>query len=291
LKFYKDLFNPKIREVQQGSYITIGTFDGVHRGHQQLISTVAREGEKNNCTTIVITFDPLPKVFFGNKESDSIRLTSSQTRAERIALLGVDLLIEYTFDQSFSTMSADDFITTILAGLNPKKIFIGKDFRFGYKGLGDYEFLKRKGMKLGFDTEVLEFIHLNNERISSTRVRHAIKSGDITLAAELMGKRHEMNGRIVQGINDFTVFFVPNCDVMLPPAGEYMITIKNDYNEYFTKAVILDTNKSIEITLDKVMIHHFSKDNVILHFVDSVTAIETTHASKNEGWGKKTGVI
>jgi riboflavin kinase/FMN adenylyltransferase len=275
LKFYKDLFNPKIREVEQGSYITIGTFDGVHRGHQQLISTVAREGKKNNCTTIAITFDPLPKVFLGKKESDYIRLTSPQTRAERIALLGVDLLIEYTFDQSFSKMSADDFITTILVGLNPKKIFIGKDFRFGYKGSGDYEFLKREGMKFGFETEVLEFIDLNNERISSTRVRNAIKSGDITLATELMGKQHEMSGRIVQGINDFTVFFVPNCDVMLPPAGEYMVTIENDNSKHFTKAVILNTNKSIEITLDKLMIHHFSKGNVILHFVEPVTAIKT----------------
>lgn len=275
MKFYKDLFNPKIREVEQGSYITIGTFDGVHRGHQQLISTVAREGKKNNCTTIAITFDPLPKVFLGKKESDYIRLTSPQTRAERIALLGVDLLIEYTFDQSFSKMSADDFITTILVGLNPKKIFIGKDFRFGYKGSGDYEFLKREGMKFGFETEVLEFIDLNNERISSTRVRNAIKSGDITLATELMGKQHEMSGRIVQGINDFTVFFVPNCDVMLPPAGEYMVTIENDNSKHFTKAVILNTNKSIEITLDKLMIHHFSKGNVILHFVEPVTAIKT----------------
>ncbi|WP_211237024.1 FAD synthetase family protein [Aneurinibacillus terranovensis] len=275
LKFYKNLFHPKISEVERGSYITIGTFDGVHKGHQQLISTVAREGKKNNCTTIAVTFDPLPKVFFGNTESQSIRLTSSYTRAERIALLGMDMLIEYTFDQNFSRLSADDFIDKILVGLNPKKLFIGKDFKFGYKGSGDFAFLKQAGMKFRFETERLEFINLDNERISSTRVRNAIRNRDVKLATQLMGKQHEISGRIIRMMNNVKVFFVPDGDVMLPPPGEYKVSIGSYNNKHFTKARILDTTKFIEVTLDKAMSSSFFKDKVILGFLDSVTAITT----------------
>lgn len=190
LIFYKDLFDPNITGLDRGSYITIGSFDGVHKGHQQLISTVVREGKKNNCNTVVVTFDPLPKEFFGPQKSSFIRLTSSYTRAERIAWLGVDYILEYTFDQRFSCISAEDFINKILVGLNTKKIYIGKDFRFGYKGIGDCEFLKRKGMEFGFETQVLDLVRAGNERISSTRVRNAMKNGDKKLAIELMGEIH-----------------------------------------------------------------------------------------------------
>jgi len=274
LRYYKDLFNPKISELEHGSYITIGTFDGVHKGHQQLISNVVREGKKNNCTTIAITFDPLPKVFFGNKDSQSIRLTSPYTRAERIAELGVDILIEYTFNQSFSRISADDFINKILVGLNPRKLFIGKDFRFGYKGSGDSAVLKQEGLRFGFETEIVDFIDLDNERISSTRVRHAIKNGDLKLATELMGKRHEIRGRIIRTMNDSRMFFVPNCDIILPPAGEYMGNMRNYNSEYSTKATILDANKYRAITLDQLMIKSYSMDNVILQFLESITTVK-----------------
>ncbi|MEE3956050.1 FAD synthetase family protein [Peribacillus frigoritolerans] len=274
LKYYKDLFNPKLSELEHGSYITIGTFDGVHKGHQRLISNVVREGKKNNYSTIAITFDPLPKTFFGNGGSESSRLTSPYTRAERIGANGIDILIEYTFNQSFSTISAADFINEILVGLNPKKIFIGEDFRFGYKGSGNSAVLKQAGLTFGFETKILKFIELGKERISSTRVRHAIKNGNLELATELMGKHHEISGKIVRKMNDFKVSFVPNYDIILPPAGEYMVDV-GDYNDkHSTKAIILNPNKSIDIILAKPMINSFSNDNVILRFLQSGTTIK-----------------
>ncbi|WP_047151289.1 FAD synthetase family protein [Aneurinibacillus tyrosinisolvens] len=272
-------------EVEHGSYITIGTFDGVHKGHQQLISTVIKEGKKENFPAIVITFDPLPKVFFDNAEPQFVRLTSSCTRAERVALLGADILIEYTFDQSFSKISADDFISKILMNLNPQKIFIGKDFKFGYKGLGDFAFLKQAGTKFGFETERLEFINLDSERISSTRVRNAVRHGDIELVTKLMGKQHEVSGRIIRMMNGIKVFLMPDRDIILPPAGEYKVSIGSHNNKYFTKARILDTNKFIEVTLEEGMNHHFFKENVILQFLEPVTAIkkEKTRLKEHKG--------
>jgi riboflavin kinase/FMN adenylyltransferase len=228
------------------------------------------EGKKNNCTTVVITFDPLPKSFFCDPDSPSMRLTSSYTRAERIALLGVDILIEYTFDQKFSEMSAADFICNILGGLNPKKLFIGKDFRFGYKGLGDSALLKLDGQKCGFETEILDFIDSKNERISSTRVRNTIKMGDLKLAAELMGKQHEISGRIVRGVDDLKVFFVPNYDLILPPPGDYIGNIETLNRNQFAMATIRDGNKFIEVVLDKLTISDVSRGNVTLNFWDSV---------------------
>jgi riboflavin kinase / FMN adenylyltransferase len=231
------------------------------------------EGKKRNCPTIVITFDPLPKSFFSHNDLQSSRITSPHTRAERIAALGVDILIEYTFDNNFSTISSDEFIHNVLLGLNPKKFFVGKDFRFGYKGSGNPEVLKQTGSRLGFETEIVEFTDLANERISSTRVRHAVNNGDLKLAYDLMGKKHELCGRIVRTMNDFKGLFVPDSALILPPVGEYWVNMKNSTNKYFTKAIILNTNKSIEIDLDNAMINSFSKDKVIVQFLQSVTTI------------------
>ncbi|SMQ81510.1 riboflavin kinase / FMN adenylyltransferase [Bacillus sp. OV166] len=272
LKYYKNLFNTYLKELEHGSYITIGSFDGVHKGHQQLISNIVMEGKKRNCPTIVITFDPLPKSFFSHNDLQSSRITSPHTRAERIAALGVDILIEYTFDYNFSTISSDDFIHNVLLGLNPKKFFVGKDFRFGYKGSGNPEVLKQTGSRLGFETEIVEFTDLGNERISSTRVRHAIHNGDLKLASDLMGKQHELCGRIVRTMNDFKGLFFPDSALILPPEGEYWVNINNS-NKYFTKAIILNTHKSVEIDLDKIRINSFSKDKVIVQFLQSVTTI------------------
>lgn len=280
VKYYKDLFNPKVAEIQQGSYITIGTFDGVHKGHQQLISDVVREAKKNSSPSIVITFDPLPKTFFGNADTQSIRLTCPTTRAERIAALGVDILLEYTFDHSFSKISANDFIKKILLGLNPKRLFIGEDFRFGYKGSGNPDVLKREGLRYGFETQIVKFMDLYNERISSTSVRHAIKNGDLKFVTELLGKKHEMSGRIARTLDDYEVLFLPDYDIILPPAGEYMVSIENSSKKYFTKATILAQNKSTLIILEIPMINSLSKDNVILKFIQS-NAIKTTEEMKS----------
>ncbi|MFB3159934.1 FAD synthetase family protein [Neobacillus sp. 179-J 1A1 HS] len=271
MKYYKNLFNPHLAELEHGSYITIGSFDGVHKGHQQLISSTVWEGQKNNYPTIVITFDPLPKTFFSNTELPSSLITSPHIRAERIAALGVDILIEYTFDNSFSTISSDDFVDSVLLGLNPKKFFVGKDFRFGYKGSGTPEVLKQTGARLGFETDIFEFTHLADERISSTRVRQAINNGDLKLASDLMGKQHEMCGRIVQRLNDYRGLFVPDAALILPPVGEYWVNLKNSTNKYFTKAIIFPTNQFIEINLDQAAINCFSKDKVTVEFLQSVS--------------------
>jgi riboflavin kinase/FMN adenylyltransferase len=281
VRFYRDLFDPKRVGLDRGSYITIGSFDGVHQGHQQLISSIVKEGANNNSPAIVITFDPLPKQFLGNPESKCIRLTSSRTRAERIASIGVDILLEYTFDQSFSEISADEFIDRILLNLNPKKILIGKDFRFGYKGSGDVTLLLRKGLEFGFETEVLDFVDLGQERISSTRVRKAIEHGNLTLASELMGNEHEIRGRIRKGINE-NAFFVPHSEVMLPPSGDYVVIIQNANKKHLTKAKILEANRSIEIDLDKLLVNPFIREEVVFHFAKS--AQEISEFKEEEEW-------
>jgi riboflavin kinase/FMN adenylyltransferase len=282
VRIYKDLFDPNLGGLEGGSYITIGSFDGVHQGHQQLISTVVREGRKHNCPTIVITFDPLPKEYFGHIESRSIRLSSSRTRAERIASIGVDVLLEYSFDQSFSEISADEFIDRIIKKLHPKTVFIGSDFKFGYKGLGDASFLKQKGSDCHFETEILEFVDLDQERISSSRVRNAIQDGELELASHLMGRDHEIRGRIIRGIQGNHVFFVPHSEVVIPPSGVYKVTLNNTNKKHVTKAKIVEANRSIEVDLDKQLVNLFSKDEVLFQFTHSVP--EISEFEEEQAW-------
>lgn len=236
MKFYRDLFNFETLASVQPTFITIGTFDGVHKGHQQLITKVVKEAKKNQGFSIAITFDPLPKMFFSNKP---IRLTSPQMRAERISSLGIDILIEYTFDEYFSKRSASDFMEKILLGCNPRKIWIGKDFRFGYKGTGDASLLKQAGLQNGFETEVVNFVHLKGERISSTRVRRAIACGDMGLAAELMGSDHAVGGWMKQTKKGHD-HLMSTEEVILPPTGFYDVNIRSRQQHVYSGPIGFD---------------------------------------------------
>ncbi|WP_019119064.1 FAD synthetase family protein [Brevibacillus massiliensis] len=272
MECYKDLYDGKLNGLESGTYIAIGTFDGVHKGHQELIRRVVKESKNNYGKSLVITFDPLPKEFFSSEPS--IRLTTSSIRAERIASLGVDILLEYTFNDQFSRIRANEFLTNILVPLNPKKIFIGRDFKFGYKGSGELSDLLQAGKRYGFEVELLDFVFSRNQRISSTRIREAIRAGDIELANQLMGKRHEIHGSMVRAIHESKLLFLPYNNVIIPPNGEYMVSLYYRDKEHFTTARIMEGNQPLEVKWSKSFLHDDLHSNVALCFLNSMSMVE-----------------
>ncbi|WP_417679845.1 FAD synthetase [Roseibium sp.] len=162
------------------SIVTIGAFDGVHRGHQRLIGDAVEEARHAGLPSVVMTFDPPPKVFFGR----AARLSRLDDKLARIAQLGPDYVVVASFTRSYSARSPERFLADI-ARFGPRRILVGADFRFGAKQAGDVALLARH-----FDVRLAETLHCRaGEVVSSSRIRALRSEGRATEAAQLQGCR------------------------------------------------------------------------------------------------------
>jgi riboflavin kinase / FMN adenylyltransferase len=225
-KLIRGLYN--LKPQPQGSVLTIGNFDGVHIGHQALLKKVKEKALQLGVASVVITFEPLPKEFFGFKKIVP-RLTRFREKFTAISESQVDTVLVIHFDQAFAEMSAEDFIQKILCdGLSVKHIIIGDDFRFGRDRLGDFTFLKNAGEKLGFTVEAMPTITIESERVSSTFVREALTKADHPLAEKLLGHPYKMQGRVVHGDQRGRIIGFPTANIYLhravtPVAGVFAV--------------------------------------------------------------------
>lgn len=160
------------------SIVTIGTFDGVHRGHQALLGKIVRHARRAGVPSVVYTFDPPPKTVFGG----NMRLTPAEEKVRRISHFGIDHIIVAHFNKAYASRPADAFVAE-LARLSPNQIWVGADFRFGAGRVGDVSMLARN-----FDTRIIDEIGCTEgERISSTRLRSLLKDGRSEDARALHG--------------------------------------------------------------------------------------------------------
>lgn len=184
----------------KNAVVTIGTFDGVHIGHRKNISGIKELAENTGGETVILTFFPHPRMIL-HPEDDSIKLIT--TIAEKAALmeaLGVDHLIITPFSRDFSNQSAESYIRDVLVNkIGTKKIVIGYDHRFGKDRQGGFEDLQRLGPVYGFDVVEIPEQDINEVAISSTRIRHALLSGDIELANTCLGYPFFITGTVIRG--------------------------------------------------------------------------------------------
>ncbi|WP_447635715.1 bifunctional riboflavin kinase/FAD synthetase [Flavobacterium microcysteis] len=178
---------------------TLGTFDGVHIGHKKIIERLTQEAEKSNIESLVLTFFPHPRmVLQGNSEIQL--LNTIQEKAELLESIGLQNLIIHPFDQSFSQLSAEEFVKTILVDrFNIKKIIIGHDHRFGKNRSADINDLISYGKIYDFEVEQISAEEIDEVSISSTKIRKALLSGDIQLANEYLGYNYFITGTVVKG--------------------------------------------------------------------------------------------
>jgi riboflavin kinase / FMN adenylyltransferase len=184
----------------KNAIITIGTFDGVHIGHQKIIRQLKEEAKLHNGETIIITFHPHPRKIVSSVPGD-IRLLT--TLDERIALLensGIDHLVVVPFDNKFSNLTAQEFITDFLhKSFQPHTLIIGYDHRFGKGRKGDYHLLEEYGTKLGFKVKEINEELLNEAIISSTKIRTALLEHDMETANKFLGYNYFFQGTVVEG--------------------------------------------------------------------------------------------
>ena len=184
--------------------LTIGNFDGVHRGHQAMLALLQSEARHRNVTSCVMTFEPHPRDYFAKafKQPDlaPARIASLRDKLHELAACGVQQCIVLPFNEKFAAQSPDDFINNVLVkGLGVKYVLVGDDFRFGAKRLGDYAMLDAAGAQQGFDVARMNSYEVRGLRVSSSAVREALARGAMDEVAQLLGRPYAISGHVVHG--------------------------------------------------------------------------------------------
>ena len=197
MKLIRGKYN--LKPEHQGCVATIGNFDGVHRGHQQVIANLRVASQRLGLPSTVISFEPLPREFFAPEQSPP-RLTRFREKFTALADQQVDQFLCMRFSQRLACQDPQEFIQQILVdGLGVKYLVVGDDFRFGKDRAGDFAMLKAAGEQHGFEVVDTQTVVSENTRISSTGIREALTAGDMPQAAELLGRGYTMAGRVAHG--------------------------------------------------------------------------------------------
>ena len=216
-----------------GTAVTIGAYDGVHRGHCEVIATVRRLAEQRGLETAVVTFDRHPASVV-RPESAPRLLTDLDQKLELLEETGVDYTLVVHFDEDRSKESAEDFVREVLVGcLNTKLVVVGADFHFGHQRRGNVPLLEEMGRELGFEVLGLALVGpdgapaRDEEQVSSTAIRRALVAGDVSLAAKLLGREYEVRGTVERGDGRGREWGFPTAnvavpeDILLPADGIY----------------------------------------------------------------------
>lgn len=183
----------------RGSVVCIGAFDGLHLGHRALVRHAVARARGFGLPAVALSFEPLPREFFA-RDTPPPRLTLPRDRIEGLFALGLDQLGLLRFNAALAAMPAQDFVRRVLAGrLGAREVWIGPEFRFGNRRGGDLALLQAMGEELGFAAGEIEPVHVHGERVSSTRIREALRGGEFAHAAALLGRPYAIGGRVVRG--------------------------------------------------------------------------------------------
>lgn len=195
MRLVRHLVDLPYAELANGSVVTIGAYDGLHLGHEQLLKRVLREARSAGRRAIVMSFEPTPKEFF-SVASPPARLMRFREKYEALAQHGIDIFYCPRFDPSMRGIAADAFIRKVLVhGLNARHIVIGDDFQFARKREGGIQHLLRAGDALDFGVEKVPSVIVEGVRVSSTAIREALATGNVERATALLGRPYRMSAR------------------------------------------------------------------------------------------------
>lgn len=218
-----------------GWAVTIGNFDGVHRGHRALLDRVISKARELKMGSCVLTFEPHPREFFAGKDAQErvpARITRLRDKLELMAAAGIGRVHVARFDARFASLSAADFIERVLVrGLGTRSLAVGRDFRFGKGRTGDYAALEEAAARHDFRLESVPDVALDGERVSSSAVRAALQAGELRQAERLLGHTYSISGRVVHGAGLGRDLGFPTANIPLrrspPLAGIYVVEVEH----------------------------------------------------------------
>ena len=188
-----------LRDPHRGSVVTIGNYDGVHRGHQHMLATVTGRARELGLPATVVTFEPTPREYFEG-DSAPARLMRLREKLEALPLYGVDRVVVLRFDRRMQAMGADEFVERLLVrGLGARHVVVGHDFHYARRREGNIDTLRAAGTRHGYTVEEVGRFLVDGERVSSSLVREALGRGDLARAGMLLGRPYRMAGRVRRG--------------------------------------------------------------------------------------------
>tara|TARA_B100001059_G_scaffold71089_1_gene68174 strand:- start:133 stop:915 length:783 start_codon:yes stop_codon:yes gene_type:complete len=220
-----------IRKHRRG-VIAIGNFDGIHLGHQKVINEARRKAKKNKLPFGIMTFEPVPVMFFNSKKKHH-RINSLKQKKNQLKKFKLDFLIIIKFNLQFSSLKAETFIKKIIyKKTNCQYLYVSKNFKFGFKRQGDIKILKKFEILYDFKTMITKPFKKNKITISSTSIRKKISLGKIPEANKLLNRKWTINGKIIQGEKRGRKIGFPTCNIRLgeyvvPRLGVYSVKVKS----------------------------------------------------------------
>ena len=261
------------------SILTIGTFDGVHFGHQKIIKKLVHDANEQNDRSVVLTFFPHPQLVL-NAHSSIKMLNTIDEKTSLLQNLNVDAVVIQPFDKEFSELSPENFVKQILVEkLNIKKIIIGHDHRFGKNRAANFDDLIAFGKKYHFEVEQISVESQNEIAISSTKIRNAILNNDFSIAADYLGYAYFFSGQVVCGNQLGRTINFPTANIavtenykLIPNTGVYVVQCETDSEVVFgmmnigNRPTVNGQNQTIEVHLfdfDKDIYNQFIKVSVL----------------------------
>ena len=253
----------------QETVVTIGTFDGVHIGHQKIIKRLIKTGAAFGLKSVILTFFPHPRMVL-QKDSNIKLINTIDERHGILNALGLDYLIIKTFTHEFSRLSAEDFVKQILVDkLNAKKVIIGYDHRFGRNRNADINDLKAFGEIYGFQVEEISAQDINDVSVSSTKIRTALKEGDIAKANAYLGYNFMLTGVVSKGKGLGKQIHYPTANIhieedykLIPKKGAYIVSSKIN-GRLFYGMMNIGTNPTVNGSHQTIEVNFFDFDRTI----------------------------
>lgn len=214
-------------ELEGPVHLALGVFDGVHVGHQAVIARAVEAARADGGSPGVLTFDPYPLRVLAPEKAPRRLLASLDHKARILEPLGVEFLLAIPFDKARAAVAAEDFVRELVDS-GARTIAAGEDWRFGHKRAGDRDLLRRLSTELGFRFEAVPPVMIDGDRVSSTRIRQAVRDGNLDAAAAMLGRRYTVAGRVVEGRKlgrqlGFPTANVERGEEQYPPEGVWAV--------------------------------------------------------------------
>ncbi len=226
----------KALQLHTETAVAIGKFDGLHVGHKKLLEKVLAQKERG-MKACVFTFEPSPAVFFGM--TDGMQLTTKEEKRKMFEALGIDILVEFPLNKETAAMEPEVFAREVLRDfLHAKYLVAGHDLSFGNRGAGNAQLLRDMSQELHLEVETIDKVYIDDEVVSSTRVRAQVEQGRMETVTNLLGQPYTVMGTVVKGnqlgrtIGFPTINVVPEESKLLPPCGVYFSTVTYDGKNY-----------------------------------------------------------
>ncbi|MGZ4089883.1 MAG: bifunctional riboflavin kinase/FAD synthetase [Bacteroidia bacterium] len=274
--------NTREFRIEKPTIVTIGTFDGVHLGHQKILNRLQQLKKKHGFNTVVLTFEPHPRKILFPQQTDLKLITLIEEKLDLLEKYGVDVTVVYPFDKEFSNIESKEYIEQILIkSLKVKHLVIGYDHKFGKNRNGDINVLKKYSEEFGYEVEEIDALDIDNISISSSKIRHALENGEMQLANNYLGHPFFMKATVIPGkqlgrkLGYATANLkIEGTDKLIPKIGVYFVEIIVDEKKYYGMMNIgynptTDTDQNVK---PEVHIFDFNEDiygkTIVVNFLN-----------------------